>query len=78
MNELLAQLEAALKRHDWYYDYSDDHRVWSSGNANWKLIQDLRHRLNIEGRGMQQKPSMIATAPTRRPLKCGQRYPHAV
>jgi len=51
MNELLAQLEAALKRHDWYYDYSDDHRVWSSGNANWKLIQDLRHRLNIEGQG---------------------------
>ena len=24
---------ATLSRHDWYYDYSDDHIVWKRGNA---------------------------------------------
>ena len=23
----------ALKSHDWYYDYSDDHSVWKQGEA---------------------------------------------
>lgn len=23
----------ACKHFDWYYDYSDDHRVWKNGNA---------------------------------------------
>lgn len=23
-----------LKNHDWYYDFSDDHLVWTSGNAS--------------------------------------------
>jgi hypothetical protein len=32
------QLEHALKHHDWYYGYSDDHRVWEAGTANWKRI----------------------------------------
>jgi len=24
----------SLRAHDWYYGYSDDHRVWSRGHAN--------------------------------------------
>lgn len=27
-----------LARHDWYYEFSDDHRYWSSGNASWRKI----------------------------------------
>jgi hypothetical protein len=27
-----------LEQHDWFYSYSDDHRVWTAGNeANRKL-----------------------------------------
>lgn len=27
-----------LKAHDWYYQYSDDHRVWSKGRAESQAI----------------------------------------
>lgn len=25
------EYRAALQAHDWYYDYSDDHKVWCAG-----------------------------------------------
>jgi uncharacterized ParB-like nuclease family protein len=28
-----------LKGHDWYYQFSDDHRYWSAGNSQRKAIQ---------------------------------------
>lgn len=37
--EALLKLEELCYRHDWYYDYSDDHRVWSRGSAKRKEIQ---------------------------------------
>ncbi len=38
-----------LKNFDWYYDYSDDHRVWQRG---WDLMQVLlwlRSRFDPDG-----------------------------
>lgn len=29
---------AALQRHDWHYDYSDDYRVWRNGRENEKQL----------------------------------------
>ena len=29
-----------LNRHDWFYDYSDDHSVWRSGLASAKEIMN--------------------------------------
>lgn len=40
-NDPLFALEDAMKRHDWYYHFSDDHRVWSSGEGNAKRIGKL-------------------------------------
>ena len=31
MHPDLNTLEKLLKTHDWYYEYSDDHRVWQRG-----------------------------------------------
>ena len=28
-------------QHDWFYDYSDDHRVWTEGFNNQKRLYDL-------------------------------------
>ena len=28
-------------RHDWFYDYSDDHRVWTAGNENKNRLYEL-------------------------------------
>jgi len=32
------RLRTQLERHDWYYHYSDDHRVWSAGQNHWREI----------------------------------------
>ena len=41
-----ATLFERLTRHDWYYAYSDDHRVWKAGLSEEKklrgLVADLR------------------------------------
>ncbi len=29
----IAEYKIALSNHDWYYYFSDDHRVWSRGEA---------------------------------------------
>ena len=43
-----------LNRHDWYYQFSDDHRQWSDGNKNAdqiKLLSDISagHKKLYEG-----------------------------
>lgn len=43
-----------LNRHDWYYQFSDDHRQWSEGNKNdsqIKLLSDISsdHKKLYEG-----------------------------
>jgi hypothetical protein len=38
-----------LKYHDWYYDYSDDHRVWSRGDQDNRWIQSEKAYLNSMG-----------------------------
>lgn len=39
---------AALQAHDWYYSYSDDHRVWKSGFENARQLQEMRHELDTD------------------------------
>ncbi len=34
-------LERCLQRHDWTYQYSDDHRYWVAGEASARRIQEL-------------------------------------
>ena len=34
-------LRAELKRHDWYYDYSDDGNTWRRGNEHRKKIDSM-------------------------------------
>ena len=34
------EYQKLLESHDWYYHYSDDHRVWKRGQ---KEREDLRH-----------------------------------
>ena len=43
---LLDTLESQLKRHDWFYEYSDDSRYYNSGlrefNQIWRTIEQLQ------------------------------------
>ena len=45
MSNDLTKLEALLRSHDWFYDYSDDHSVWSRGQRENDAINAEQHRL---------------------------------
>ena len=40
----LEYLENILSKHDWFYDYSDDHRAWSKGRDQ---ADELRRQVDI-------------------------------
>lgn len=50
MENMWAEYEECLKKHDWFYHYSDDHRYWSSGQASHEKINSLRKTLSIENK----------------------------
>ena len=39
-----------LKNHDWYYDMSDDHKVWKQGSDAHKEIMRLKKVLDPDGK----------------------------
>ena len=41
----MATLLTQLTRHDWYYEYSDDHRVWRRGHLRQRELLDELKRL---------------------------------
>lgn len=47
--EQLLELESMLKKHDKYYDYSDDHSVYKKGEAEYNAICNLSSQLKIAG-----------------------------
>ena len=46
MHPELVKYEELLKRHDWTYNYSDDHRAWSKGNKESQEISQLKRTLS--------------------------------
>ena len=45
----LKTLEELLKNHDWFYQYSDDFRVYSSGQKTWNTINTVIKALKDAG-----------------------------
>jgi len=45
----LDQLERLMKRHDWFYHYSDDQRKWRAGSDNWNAMKKLMDQINDAG-----------------------------
>ena len=45
MNHKLNTLEEMLARHDWHYEYSDDHSVWTQGRDQRAAINTEQKRL---------------------------------
>jgi hypothetical protein len=52
-DDLMAQLEQALKSHDWYYMMSDDHRWYKRGSEQAQNIHNLITKLKDAGQGEQ-------------------------
>ena len=50
----LSSFARMLRKHDWFYDYSDDHRVWCKGRDNWSNIQQTKAKINEMGQHKAQ------------------------
>lgn len=48
-DELLAAYEKLLRRHDWYYCMSDDHRYWVAGEASSKCMGEVETLMLARG-----------------------------
>jgi hypothetical protein len=48
----LSEFEEMLKTHDWFFDYSDDHRAWEKGRKEAFAIRVARTNLETEGFGV--------------------------
>lgn len=42
LQDPLEQLDKLMRQHDWYYNMSDDHRVWVAGRAQWERIESYK------------------------------------
>ena len=40
----LLQLKTLLQHHDWYYQYSDDHKAWDKGKNQ---ADEIRRQMDI-------------------------------
>jgi hypothetical protein len=38
-----------LKSHDWFYHYTEDHRVWKAGQAVWDQLRVMQKQLDPSG-----------------------------
>lgn len=45
----LDQYIAQLKAHDWFYQYSDDHRVWQAGRDVMEQLRAAQRLLDPQG-----------------------------
>jgi len=53
MKTKLQTLEKLLQDHDWFYQYSDDYRVYSSGQKTWSTINTVISALKDAGFGKE-------------------------
>ena len=51
MIELALKLEEQLKSHDWFFEYSDDHRYWGAGLKERLEIADTMKEMKEAGHG---------------------------
>ena len=65
MNDALTALEGLLARHDWHYEYSDDHSAWRRGVRERDAINAEQKRLIHEG--LATADELVALADRYRP-----------
>lgn len=41
---------ALLHSHDWNYEFSDDHSVWTRGREQEKRLMDLKYEFDRDGK----------------------------
>ena len=62
--QLLRDFKEACQRHDWYYNYSDDHRVWQKGSKQSAEISSMLKELKEHGLGDQAEAIYMEYRPS--------------
>ena len=51
----LDELKQLCSAHDWFYSFSDDHKVWKKGSAQISKIRECMLGLQEQGMGKEAK-----------------------
>lgn len=51
----LDKLKEMCEHHDWFYSFSDDHKVWEKGNEEIKAIREMMILCQESGMGREAK-----------------------
>jgi hypothetical protein len=51
----LDKLKEMCEQHDWFYSFSDDHKVWERGNEEIKAIREMMILCQESGMGREAK-----------------------
>ena len=51
----LDKLREMCEQHDWFYSFSDDHRVWERGTQEIKAIREMMILCQESGMGREAK-----------------------
>lgn len=46
VNAVMEKYKRLLSHHDWFYDYSDDHSVWTRGSKERAELMALRENID--------------------------------
>ena len=74
----IEMFEQMLGEHDWYYDYSDDHRVWQKGRTAYDVL--LRKYSNLIYRKLTPSAKLLVeqfAPPQYRPAFTAKEPQHA-
>lgn len=64
--ELLSKFQNALQFHDWFFDFSDDHSVWTRGRDARKALVAMAKNLVAQGMDSKEVAELWnASAPSR-------------
>ena len=61
--ELMSQLREKMEGWDWFYEMSDDHRVWVRGEAYKNEVRDLVNQIGKDGERMYKSYMDIHYSP---------------
>jgi hypothetical protein len=59
----LHEYRELLRTHDWFFNYADDHRAWSKGNDERKVLNNAYDQLSAEGFEVEARELFNAMSP---------------
>ena len=59
----MRELNDLLRKHDWFYSFSDDHSVWVRGETERKAIQEKVESIGVDAEALAKAYQVVQFGP---------------